>query len=105
MKILFFSFLPRFVTEYVCLFVCLWPLKQFFSYLLAVTITGDRAANLELCLALVAFISEVLLLVTPTATLDLGLYDLIQRTGPHIPPWDLNLPCTVQCGRCYEIYK
>jgi hypothetical protein len=30
----------------------------FFSYLATVTITGDRAANLDLCLALTAFSSE-----------------------------------------------
>jgi hypothetical protein len=36
-------------------FVCFQPHEQFFSYLAAVTITGDRAANLDLCLALTAF--------------------------------------------------
>jgi hypothetical protein len=38
-----------------CLFICFKPHEQFFSYLAAVTITGDRAANLDLCLALRAF--------------------------------------------------
>jgi hypothetical protein len=33
-------------------------LNEFFSYPAAVTITGDRAAKLDLCLALVAFSSE-----------------------------------------------
>jgi hypothetical protein len=37
------------------LFVCLKPHEQFFSYLVAVTIAGDRAANLDLCSALRAF--------------------------------------------------
>jgi hypothetical protein len=37
------------------LFVCFKPHEQFFSYLAAVTITGDRAANLGLCSALRAF--------------------------------------------------
>jgi hypothetical protein len=37
-------------------FVCLF--EQFFSYLVTVTITGDRAANLGLCLALTAFSNE-----------------------------------------------
>jgi hypothetical protein len=50
------------IWEYVCLFVCLIdcfdPHEQFFSNLAAVTITGDRAANLDLCLALTAFSSE-----------------------------------------------
>jgi hypothetical protein len=39
-------------------FVRLYPHEQFFSYLVAVTITGDRAANLDLRLALMAFSSE-----------------------------------------------
>jgi hypothetical protein len=38
--------------------VCLKPPEQFFSYPAIVTITGDRAANLGLCLALMAFSSE-----------------------------------------------
>jgi hypothetical protein len=32
--------------------------KQFFSYSVDVTITDDRAANLDLCFALTAFSSE-----------------------------------------------
>jgi hypothetical protein len=39
-------------------FDCFEPHDQFFSYLEAVTITGDRAANLDQCLALVTFSSE-----------------------------------------------
>jgi hypothetical protein len=42
----------------VCLFVCFESHEQFFSYLATVTIAGDRAANLDLCLALAAFSSE-----------------------------------------------
>jgi hypothetical protein len=42
----------------VYLFVCLESHEQFFSYLATVTIAGDRAANLDLCLALMAFSSE-----------------------------------------------
>jgi hypothetical protein len=38
--------------------------------LVLVTITCDRAANLDLCLALTAFISGVILHATPTATRD-----------------------------------
>jgi hypothetical protein len=41
----------------ICLFACLWPPQQFFSYPAAVTIAGDRTANLCLCLALMAFSS------------------------------------------------
>jgi hypothetical protein len=33
--------------------------EQFFNYLATVTFTGDRAAKLDLCLALTAFSSEV----------------------------------------------
>jgi hypothetical protein len=39
-------------------FVCFEPHEQFFSFLAAVTITGDRASNLDLYLALTAFSSE-----------------------------------------------
>jgi hypothetical protein len=38
--------------------VCFESHEQFFSYLATVTIAGDRAANLDLCLALTAFSSE-----------------------------------------------
>jgi hypothetical protein len=41
-----------------CLFVFSEPHEQFFSYLAAVTIADDRAANLDLCLALNGFSSE-----------------------------------------------
>jgi hypothetical protein len=42
---------------YVCLFDCLQPPEQFFSYPAAVTITGDRAAK-DLFLAIMTFSSE-----------------------------------------------
>jgi hypothetical protein len=47
-----------FVRMLSCLFVCFESHEQFFSYLATVTITGDRAANLDLCLTLTAFSSE-----------------------------------------------
>ena len=40
------------------LFICFESNEQFFHYLATVTITGDGAANLDLCLALTAFNSE-----------------------------------------------
>jgi hypothetical protein len=40
------------------LFVCFESHEQFFSYLATITITGDGAANLDLCIALTAFSSE-----------------------------------------------
>jgi hypothetical protein len=44
---------------YFLLFVCLFEShEQFLSYLATLTIAGDRAANLNLCLALTAFSSE-----------------------------------------------
>jgi hypothetical protein len=39
----------------VKMFVCFVLHEQFFSYLATVTIIGDRAANLDLCLTLTAF--------------------------------------------------
>jgi hypothetical protein len=38
--------------------ICFESQKQFFTYLATVTITGDRAANVDLSLALTAFGSE-----------------------------------------------
>jgi hypothetical protein len=53
--------------RFVCLFVCFESHEQFFSYLATVTLTGDGAANLDLCLLAV----RVLLRATLTATRDL----------------------------------
>jgi hypothetical protein len=44
---------------------------QFFSYLAAVTIAGDRASNLNFCLALKLLAVRVLLRVISTATRNL----------------------------------
>jgi hypothetical protein len=44
--------------------VCFVLHEQIFSYLATVAITDDRAANLDLCLTLTAFSSEVLLRAT-----------------------------------------
>jgi hypothetical protein len=50
---------PKILCVQFACFVCLFEShEQFFSYLATVTITGDRAANLDICLALVAFSSE-----------------------------------------------
>jgi hypothetical protein len=57
--------------KWFCLFDCFESHEQFFSYLATVTIAGDRAANLDLCLALTASSVRVLLRATPTATRDL----------------------------------
>jgi hypothetical protein len=79
----------------LCLFVYLEPPEQFCTYPAAFTITGDRAANLDLCLALMTFGSEgsfscrtFVFCATPTAIWDLGLYNLIRRIGTHVPQWD-----------------
>jgi hypothetical protein len=50
------SFSGRVILD--CLSVCFESHQQFFSFLATVTITGDRATNLDLCLALTAFSSE-----------------------------------------------
>jgi hypothetical protein len=50
-----FTFIDSVVMD---AFVCLYLPEQFFSYLVAVTITGGRAAKLDLCLTLMAFSSE-----------------------------------------------
>jgi hypothetical protein len=47
-----------YVLGFVCLHICFELHEQFFSYLATVTIAGDRAANLDPCLALTAFSSE-----------------------------------------------
>jgi hypothetical protein len=55
------AFIHYRICSVFCLFVCLFYFEsheQFFSYLATVTITGDKAANLDLCLALTAFSSE-----------------------------------------------
>jgi hypothetical protein len=36
--------------KYICLFVYLYPSDQFLSYPASVSVTDDRAANLDLCL-------------------------------------------------------
>jgi hypothetical protein len=54
-------FLYMLLQKYVSLFVCFESHEQFFSYLVTITITGDRAANLDLCLVLTAFSMRVLL--------------------------------------------
>jgi hypothetical protein len=55
------------------LFVCFESNEQFFSYLATVTILGDRATNLDLCLALKLRLLavRVLLCAASTATWDL----------------------------------
>jgi hypothetical protein len=39
-------------------YICLLPPQQFFSYPVAIAISGDSAANLNLCLAIMAVSSE-----------------------------------------------
>jgi hypothetical protein len=56
------------------LFVGFESHEQYFSYLATVTIAGDRAANLDLCLALTDFSSEGSFKCPPTATRDLRFF-------------------------------
>jgi hypothetical protein len=56
----------------VCLFIRFESHEQFFSYLATVTIAGDKAANLDLCLGSIRLLAvRVILRATPTATRDL----------------------------------
>jgi hypothetical protein len=52
------KYISKYNLEQFFLFVCLESHEQFFSYLAIVTITGDGAANLDLCFELTAFSSE-----------------------------------------------
>jgi hypothetical protein len=47
--------IPKLTTS---LYVCFESHEQFFSYLTSITMAGDRASNLDLCLALAAFSSK-----------------------------------------------
>jgi hypothetical protein len=50
--------IKQFLVIIMVCFDFLKPHEQFFSYLTAVTITCDRATNLDLCVTLIAFSSE-----------------------------------------------
>jgi hypothetical protein len=72
-------------------FVCLKPHEHFFSYLGAVTITGDRTANFWPMLGVQGlWAGRDLYRATPTTTRDLGLYGLIRKTGTYVPQWNSN---------------
>jgi hypothetical protein len=45
-------FLSKFILhpKKICLFVCFESHEQYFSYVATVTIAGDKAANVDLCL-------------------------------------------------------
>jgi hypothetical protein len=58
--------------------------SNFSDYLAAVTITGDRAENLDLCLALVAFSSEGSFTChTCCDTEPRFMYGLFRKTSTH----------------------
>jgi hypothetical protein len=82
------------------LFLCFKSHEQFFSYLATATITGDRAANLDLCLALTAFSTRVLLRATPTATQDLPFL----RSYPK-DPWFSLLNAVLWAGAITSYFK
>jgi hypothetical protein len=50
--------LRKILNCFVCLFDCFELHEQFLNYLVAVSLTSDMPANLDLCLALMAFSSE-----------------------------------------------
>jgi hypothetical protein len=66
-----------------CLFIAAWAIL---NYPAAVTITGDRAANSDQCVVLMAFSSESSF--TCHTCCDLGLYSLIWRTGTRVSQCD-----------------
>jgi hypothetical protein len=68
-----------------CFVYLIYSHRSSFSAIQTVAIISDRAANLDLCLALMAFSSEGFLHATPAATWDLSLYYLIQKTDTQIP--------------------
>jgi hypothetical protein len=85
------------------LFVCFESHEQLFSYLETVTITGDGAANLDLCLGLTASSSDGLFFFFFLHRFEvkycyfLLLYflqcrkDLVILTSPvRIPLWDMG---------------
>jgi hypothetical protein len=54
-------------------------------------VTGDKAANLDLCIYTTHGLAvKVLFRTTFTVTRDLGLYGFIGRIDTHIPQWDSN---------------
>jgi hypothetical protein len=57
----------------------------------SVTINGDRAATLDLYVALMAIGIDGLLLATLVATRNLGLYDLIRKACSQVPQRDSNM--------------
>jgi hypothetical protein len=63
-----------------CLFLCFYPHQQLFIYLTSFTFTGDRAANLDLCLALTLLVGRVTLRATPAATRYLLFQGHIRKT-------------------------
>jgi hypothetical protein len=79
------------LTRLFVLFVCLEPHEQFFKYLAAVTITGDKAANLGLCSALRTFEQGGIFIVPHLLRHGASVYTVsIGRPEPHVPQWDSN---------------
>jgi hypothetical protein len=76
-----------------CSFVCLFiATRAIFSYLAAVTIAGDRTANLAYARRSGSLSREVYFYASSSTTQDLRLYSLIQKTGTNVPQWYLNCP-------------
>jgi hypothetical protein len=67
------------------------PHEQFFSYLAAVAITGDRDANLDLCLAVMASRCKGSTCNTYCDTKP--RFILMRGSSTHVPQWDSYLQC------------
>jgi hypothetical protein len=83
--LLFYDFV---VVGFFLLLVCLQLHEQFFSYLAADTITGDRAANLDLCLALMAFSSEGSFTCHTYCATGPRFIRCHPKDRHHVPQWD-----------------
>jgi hypothetical protein len=64
-------------VAFICFILLFIAARAIFTYLAAVTITGDRAANLDLCLAPMAFSSGFFFRVTATATRETSVFKVI----------------------------
>jgi hypothetical protein len=71
------------------LFICFESHEQFFSYLATVTTAGDRAANLDLCLALTFRQFEHIILFLPCKWISDGGHSMLcwkdQGHLEHVP--------------------
>ena len=85
----------------------MWPMGLLFSYLMAVTIASDRAANLGLCSTLKAFelggifiVPRLLRHVTSVYTVSSERLALKSHSGIRTPDARSLDPCTRRSHHC-----